>query len=68
MTGTILKNYILINPKRLRRLGPLFFGPNRGLREENGRDGFFWFLLFMNIVLMAALGVMVYGAVVKTYF
>ena len=32
------------------------------------RDAFFWFLLIFNILLVAALGVLVGGAVIKTYF
>lgn len=32
------------------------------------RDGFFWFLLVLCLLLLAALGVLVYAAVVQTYF
>jgi hypothetical protein len=32
------------------------------------RDAFFWFLLIFNILLLATVGVLVGGAVVRTYF
>jgi len=32
------------------------------------RDGFFWFLLILCVLLLAALGLLVYAAVVQTYF
>jgi len=32
------------------------------------RDGFFWFLLVLSTVLLGVLGVLVYAAVVQTYF
>jgi hypothetical protein len=32
------------------------------------RDGFFWFLLVLNIVLLAAVGILVAAAVIRTYF
>jgi len=37
-------------------------------REHPRRDGFFWFLLVLCVLLLVALGVLVYAAVVKTYF
>jgi hypothetical protein len=59
--------------RRIRKM----FGPEadelwRGFmfagRERSNRDAFFWFLLIFNILLLAALGILVEGAVVKTYF
>jgi hypothetical protein len=38
--------------------------PPRGPR----RDGFFWFLLVLCLLLLGALGTLVYAAVVQTYF
>ena len=38
------------------------------LREHSRRDGFFWFLLVLCVLLLAILGVLVYAAVVNTYF
>ncbi len=39
-----------------------------GSANRGRRDAFFWFLLVLNIILLVALGIIVYGAVVKTYF
>lgn len=39
--------------------------PSRG---HPRRDGFFWFLLILCVLLLAALGLLVYAAVVQTYF
>jgi hypothetical protein len=59
--------------RRLRKM----FGPEadeflywyEGLRGSGTkRDGFFWFLLFFNIILLIIVGILVGGAVVKTYF
>lgn len=36
--------------------------------KRSTRDAFFWFLLVFNILLVAALGFLVSGAVIKTYF
>jgi hypothetical protein len=36
--------------------------------QDVRRDAFFWFLLIFNILLLAAVGVLVRGAVVRTYF
>jgi hypothetical protein len=38
------------------------------LREHPRRDGFFWFLLGLCVLLLVALSVLVYAAVVQTYF
>jgi len=38
------------------------------LRRTASRDGFFWFLLALCLLLLGALGVLVYAAVVQTYF
>lgn len=35
---------------------------------ESKRDGFFWFLLFSNIALLAIIAALVWGAVTKVYF
>ncbi len=32
------------------------------------RDGFFWYLLFLNILLLGAVGWLVSAAVLRTYF
>jgi hypothetical protein len=47
----------------LRALGAPPAPPHRARR-----DGFFWFLLVLCALLLAALGLLVYAAVVKTYF
>jgi hypothetical protein len=38
--------------------------PGQGPR----RDGFFWFLLILNILLLGTVAILVWGAVVRTYF
>lgn len=47
-------------------LGPL--AESSPLHEHPRRDGFFWFLLVLCVLLLAALGVLVYAAIVQTYF
>lgn len=66
--GHYLEDLFFDHPKRFRGLNSFFSAHNYGSRSTGGRDAFFWFLLIMNIILLTALGVMVYGAVVKTYF
>jgi hypothetical protein len=36
--------------------------------QRPNRDAFFWFLLIFNILLVAAIGILVGSAVIKTYF
>ena len=66
-------------PKSLRRFfGGKGFGPGiedyfLELSQLDGiqgkkRDGFFWFLLSLCIILLIIVGILVYAAVVKTYF
>ena len=66
-------------PKSLRRFfGGKGFGPGiedyfLELSQLHGiqgtrRDGFFWFLLSLCIILLISVGILVYAAVVKTYF
>jgi len=62
-------------PRRLRRrMGPfaeelLDSGFPWAVRPPVAkRDGFFWWLLIVNLVLLTILGVLVGGAVMKTYF
>lgn len=45
-----------------------FFATTGALPERSQRDGFFWYLLVLNILLLGTVGVLVYGAVAKTYF
>ncbi len=66
-------------PKSLRRFfGGKGFGPGiedyflelsqlHGIQGKR-RDGFFWFLLSLCIILLIIVGILVYAAVVKTYF
>ena len=54
----------MFGPEADELLGASLFAGN----QLPHRDGFFWFLLVLNILLLAAIGILVSGAVVKTYF
>lgn len=67
--------YDFYSPRRYwKMLGPELaetvwaFGGAARAAERQRRDGFFWFLLILCVVLMAALGLLAYAAIVKTYF
>ncbi len=47
---------------------PWLLGESSPPRGQPRRDGFFWFLLVLCVLLLTALGVLVYAAVVSTYF
>jgi len=60
--------------KRWQMLGPEIaetlwaLGEPSAALQRPRRDGFFWFLLSLCLLLLGALGVLVYAAVVQTYF
>jgi len=67
--------YDFYSPRRYwKMLGPELteslwaFGAASPAAERPRRDAFFWFLLILCVVLMAALGVLAYAAIIKTYF
>jgi hypothetical protein len=51
--------------RELMRIAPWFQSSDLGSAK---RDGFFWFLLIMNIVLLGIVSALVGGAVLRTYF
>jgi hypothetical protein len=53
-------------PELTEALWPL--GEPPAALHRTSRDGFFWFLLVLCTLLLGALGVLVYAAVVQTYF
>lgn len=45
-----------------------WISPSGSRSREGQRDGFFWYLLFSNLLLLAALAWLLSAAVMKTYF
>lgn len=60
------RNWKMLGPELSETLWA--FGQPPEALQRPSRDGFFWFLLVLCTLLLGALGVLVYAAVVQTYF